>query len=53
MPVRVLMIAMFGLVIAAVLSVLIVQQFDSESSDGRTPPDPLVTTPEKAAQDAQ
>lgn len=53
MPVRILMIAMFGLVIAAILSVLVVQQFDTESSPSKlTPPDPLVTTPEREAREA-
>ncbi|MEA3534587.1 hypothetical protein [Rhizobium sp. CC-YZS058] len=53
MPVRILMIAIFGLVIAAILSVLVVQQFDTESSPSKlTPPDPLVTTPEREAREA-
>ncbi len=54
MPVRVLMIALFLGVIAAVLSVVVVQRFDAESgAANQTPPDPLVTTPERAAGEAR
>lgn len=54
MSVRTLMIGVFGLVIGAILSILVVQFFDpDDSAKSTTPPDPLIVTPENAAEETQ
>ena len=54
MPARYLMIGLLGFVVAAILSILVLQRFDtSGSARDNQPPKPLTTTPEKAVQDAQ
>ncbi|TCP90578.1 hypothetical protein C8J31_101421 [Rhizobium sp. PP-CC-2G-626] len=50
MSVRTIMLGVFGFVIAAILSVVVVQRLEGKSGDQSiTPPDPLVVAPEKAA----
>jgi hypothetical protein len=45
------MMAVIGFVIAAILSIVVVQNIEGKSGDQAiTPPDPLVATPEKAAE---
>lgn len=51
LPVRTIMLGVFGFVIAAILSVVVVQRLEGKSGDQSiTPPDPLVVAPEKAAE---
>lgn len=51
LPVRYIMLGVFGFVIAAILSVVVVQRLEGKSGDQSiTPPDPLVVAPEKAAE---
>lgn len=51
---RMLMIGVYGLVIGAILSILVVQYVaPDDSSKSTTPPDPLVVTPEDAAQETR
>ncbi|WP_156379746.1 MULTISPECIES: hypothetical protein [unclassified Rhizobium] len=51
MPVRYLMLGVIGFVVAAILSVVVVQQLEGKSGDrSTTPPDPLVVAPDKAAE---
>ncbi|WP_175386344.1 hypothetical protein [Rhizobium sp. 9140] len=51
MPVRTIMLGVFGFVIAAILSVVFVQRLEGKSGDQSiTSPDPLVVAPEKAAE---
>lgn len=51
MPVRYIMLGVFGFIIAAILSVVVVQRLEGKSgSQSTTPPDPLVVAPEKAAE---
>lgn len=48
------MIAVFGVVIGSILSILIVQHFDQDGGSRSTqPPDPLVVTPEHAAEETK
>lgn len=50
LSVRTIMLGVFGFVIAAILSVVVVQRLEGKSGDQSiTPPDPLVVAPEKAA----
>lgn len=51
LPVRYIMLGVFGFMIAAILSVVVVQRLEGKSgSQSTTPPDPLVVAPEKAAE---
>lgn len=51
---RTLMIAVFSLLIGSILSILVVQYFaPDESAKSATPPDPLVVTPENAAEETK
>lgn len=51
LPVRYIMLGVIGFVVAAILSVIVVQHFEGSSGDrSTTPPDPLVVAPEKAAE---
>lgn len=54
MTARTLMISVIGVVIGSILSILVVQYFLPDGSAKSTkPPDPLVVTPENAAQDTK
>jgi hypothetical protein len=54
MTTRGLMLGVFGIVIGAILSILVVQYFDEDSGSRSTqPPDPLVVNPETAAEETQ
>ncbi|SEL66481.1 hypothetical protein [Xaviernesmea oryzae] len=54
MPARTMMIALLGFVVAAILSILVIQRFDSGGKAKDTqPPTPLTTTPEKAAEETK
>lgn len=51
---RTVMMGVYGLVIGAILSILVVQYFaPDDSNKNTTPPDPLVVRPENAAQETQ
>ncbi|MCV9960900.1 hypothetical protein OIU34_03210 [Pararhizobium sp. BT-229] len=51
---RPLMIAVFSFLVGSILSVLVVQYFaPHESTKSTTPPDPLVVTPESAAEETK
>jgi hypothetical protein len=54
MTARTLMMGVFGLVIGAILSILVVQYFDpDDSAKSTTPPNPLVVSPDKAAEETR
>ncbi|WP_158032187.1 hypothetical protein [Rhizobium rhizosphaerae] len=54
MPARYMMIGLLGFIVAAILSIVVIQRFDtSGNARDNQPPQPLTTTPEKAAQDAK
>lgn len=48
------MFGVFGIVVGSILSILVVQHFDQDGGSRSTqPPDPLVVTPENAAEKTQ
>ncbi len=54
MTMRGLMFGVFGVVIGAILSILVVQHFDRDGSSRSTqPPEPLVVNPENAAEETK
>jgi hypothetical protein len=54
MPVRYLMLGVFGFIIAAILSIVVVQNLQGGSGDQTTtPPQPVTTTPGNAVRDTQ
>ena len=54
MTTRGLMLAVLGVVIGAILSILVVEHFDQDAGSRSTqPPDPLVVAPENAAEETQ
>jgi hypothetical protein len=51
---RTLMVAVIGFVVGSILSVLVVQHYaPDESTKNTTPPDPLVVSPENAAEETR
>ncbi|WP_438747719.1 hypothetical protein [Pararhizobium sp. O133] len=51
---RMVMMGVYGLVVGAILSILVVQYFaPDDSNKSTTPPNPLVVTPENAAQETE
>lgn len=54
MTVRTLMIAVISFVVGSILSILVVQYFaPDDSAKSTTPPDPLIVSPDKAAEETQ
>jgi hypothetical protein len=51
---RTLLIAVLAFVVGSILSILVVQYFaPDKSAKSTTPPDPLVVTPENAAEETR
>lgn len=51
---RMLMVGVIGIIVGSILSILVVQYFSPDGSAKSTvPPDPLVVSPENAAQETK